>query len=74
MEIEHDVKVIPIDENIDNEVTKLRGDGWELIPGIKPVAVYHLARIKKQPSQSGVGRMVIDDSKVMIIPASKLQQ
>ena len=74
MDIEHDVKVLQLDESLDSEVTKLRGDGWELIPGIKPVIVYHLARIKRQPSAAGIGRMVIDDSKVMIIPASKLPQ
>lgn len=71
MEIEHDVKVLAIDERFNDEIMKLKNDGWETIPGIKPVAVYHLARVKKQPQGAGIGRMVIDESKIMVIPAGK---
>lgn len=74
MQIEHEVKVIPIDENFQTEVEKLRSDGWEIVPGVKPIAIYHLARLKKEEKGlGGVGRLVIDDSKVSIIPASELQ-
>ena len=68
MQIEHEVKVIPIDENYQPTLLRLQGEGWEMVPGVKPVAIYHVARMKKD---GAVGRLIIDDSKVHIIPGNK---
>lgn len=70
-EIEHLVKTLPIDENLQAEVKKLEQDGWQLSPGTAPVAVYHLMRIKPQPVTMGVGQIHVDDSKVAIIRDGK---
>ena len=73
MEIEHDVKVLTIDEDFNGAIERLKSEGWETIPGIKPVAVYHLARVKKPASAAAIGRMVIDESKIMVIPGNRKQ-
>jgi hypothetical protein len=68
-DIEHDVKVIPIDANLQTTIKKLESEGWELIPGVVPVAIYHLARNKDQPPKSlgGEGSLGIDDTKVHVL-------
>jgi len=79
MEVEYEVKVLPIDENLGTEAEKLAKDGWSVAPGFKPVAVYYLVRSKQvqqqpqPPSFGAMGEMIIDDSKVFVIPASKLK-
>ncbi len=68
MEVEHDVKMIPIDEHFQAEVEKLAKEGWQFLPGIKPIAIYHVARAKQAPpSAAGMGQLTIDDSKVIIL-------
>ena len=73
-EVEHAVKVLPIDNDLQAEVKKLEAEGWELMPGILPVAVYHVVRIKNKPqfAQSAEGNMGIDDTKVGILRGGKL--
>lgn len=73
MELEYHTVTIPI-ENFQNEVQKLVAEGWEVLPGSKPVAVYHLVRIKKQPVAGigGLGSMNIDESKISIIRGGKV--
>lgn len=68
-DVEHTVKVFPIDLNLQENVQELVSDGWNLVPGILPIAVYHLVR-EKRPSVGAVGRLKIDDSQIHIIPAS----
>lgn len=80
MEIEHIIRVFPIDENLQTSVDNLVKEGWEAPPGIAPVAVYHLVRLKKSaetpkpPAASGFGDLQIDDSKIMVIPAGQKTQ
>jgi hypothetical protein len=73
-EVEHAVKVLSIDNNLQDEVKRLESEGWELMPGILPVAVYHVVRIKNKPqfAQAAEGTMGIDDSKVLIIRDGKV--
>ena len=73
-EVEHAVKVLQIDNNLQLEVKKLEAEGWELVPGIVPVAVYHLVRVKNKPqfAQVAEGIMGVDDSKVHIIRGGKV--
>lgn len=71
-DLEHDIKVIPIDANFQSEVEKLHKAGWELVSGVVPVAIYHLVRVKgKVDAVGGFGTMQIDDAGVFIIPAKK---
>ena len=72
MEMEHSVKVIPIDAKYQEETEKLRRDGWEQVQGVTPVAIFHLIRPKQQPM--GIGTLTVDDAGVFIIPAKKNQQ
>ena len=68
-DIEHDIKVIPIDANLQSTIKQLEGEGWELIPGVVPVAIYHLARNKDQlpKAMGGHGTLGIDDTKVHVL-------
>ncbi len=77
IEIEHDVKVIPIDADLQKEIEKFVADGWELMSGVVPVAIYHVVRAKdrsKALSAGGIGHMAIDESKVMILRDGKIVQ
>lgn len=70
MDIEHDVKAVPIDENYAAELKKWEAEGWQIAPGAKPMAIYHLVRQKKSPGLAGVGGMgelQLDDSKIMVL-------
>ena len=75
MDIEHSIKVFPIDADLQASVQALVREGWDVIPGIPPVAVYHLVRARKeqQPQQSGLGRLLIDDSLITVVPAKRDQ-
>lgn len=66
---ETQTKVLAITPEIENELKKTQEEGWEVMPGTIPVAVYQLRRKKKQPDMTGmgVGRLLIDDSKILII-------
>lgn len=46
MEVEHKVVCLPIDEEQVAKLQALEQQGYQLIPGIPPVAVYHLVRPK----------------------------
>ena len=73
MDIEHSIKVFPIDADLQTNVQTLVNEGWEVIPGIPPVAVYHLVRAKKEPAAAGMGTLLIDDSKIFVVPAKNQQ-
>lgn len=76
MDIEYDVKAIPIDENYQAELDKLQKEGWQPAPGAKPIAIWHLARAKRVPMAGGAGfgDLKVDDSKIMILkPDGTLQ-
>ncbi len=70
MEIEHDIKVIPVNDSLPSELEKLSKDGWQKVPGIEPVVVYHLVRSKSQMANvGGNSQLTVDDSKVFILKA-----
>ncbi len=73
-DLEHKVVSLPIDKNLQGEVDKLVQEGWNLPPGILPIAIYQLVRVKPgtesaAPSGDAHGILQIDDSKIMVIPA-----
>lgn len=75
MQIEHLVKMLPVDANTKAELEKLQAEGWEIVPNVPPVAIYHLARLKKPESFADLGikaEMKIDESKVLILRGGKL--
>ncbi len=78
MDIEHCVKSLPLDNNLPNEVEKLKAEGWDTPTGVPPVVVYHLVRVRKEPEPEhgpelphSLGKLLIDDSKIFIQPAKK---
>ena len=75
-EIEHSVKVLQLDDNFQAEVKALEAEGWQQVPGVLPVAVYHLIRAKQTVGQGnqvgGLGVLKIDDSKIGILRDGKL--
>ena len=66
-ELEHDVKTVPIDEALPGRIETWKAEGWELIPGVVPVAVYHVVRRKASEATDAKVRMVIDESKVLVV-------
>ena len=74
MDLEYETRTIPIDEHFQDEVNKLVADRWEIVPGTKPVAIYHLARIKVSQAAAvgGFGTMQIDESKISVIRGGKV--
>ena len=71
MKIEHELKIIPVDENLAKATAELEAQGWKVLPGVKPMAIFPVVRISLDPTQAatmgGVGRLVIDDSKVDVM-------
>jgi hypothetical protein len=74
MDLEYETKMIPINEQFQDEVNKLVADRWEIAPGTKPVAIYHLVRIKTAQAAAvgGFGTMQIDESKIHLIRGGKV--
>lgn len=74
MEVEHDIKVIPVNDKLGPELEKLQREGWTLVPGIMPVAIYHVVRAKQQhvSAPAGFGTLHIDESKIGILRDGKL--
>lgn len=70
-EFEHLVKMLPIDENLPAAVEVLKTEGWELIPNIPPVAVYHIVRLKNRSKDMKL-QMTIDESKIGILRNGKM--
>lgn len=73
-ELEHTLKIIPIDDDYLIEIANLNKEGWQLMPGVKPLAIYQLIRRKggaRIAEPTGRGEMLIDESKVFVIPAVK---
>lgn len=73
MELEQQSVTFEVDEQMQGKVDALVAQGWGMAPGVKPMATYHLVRVKPPEQQPGLalGIMQIDDSKVFVIPAAK---
>jgi hypothetical protein len=70
-DVEQSVMTLVIDESLPAAIEGLKADGWELIPGIVPVAIYHVVRHKNRPKDMEL-KMAIDDSKVGILRNGKI--
>ena len=62
-------KVLNVDANMQAEITKWAAEGWQLVPGCIPQAVYQLYRQSKV--SGSMGKLVIDDSKVHVVRAGE---
>lgn len=61
-----------VDEFLSSKVEALSAEGWQVESGKKPQITYELARIvTEDPPSMGVGRLVLDDSKIMVIKAGE---
>lgn len=74
MEVEHRIEVIPVTPELQTKINELEAEGWQLPPGVVPVIVYHLARVKGIPAaaQNALGKIKIDDSKVHVLRQGQL--
>ncbi len=74
VEFEYEVKEIPLDANLPAVMEKLAAEGWVLAPGKTPMGIYHLVR-DPNDANAKIGhinaKLVVDDSKVMLIPAGQ---
>lgn len=67
MEIEREVKVIPIDENHQKAIDEYIKEGWVLDPTVPPVAHYAVVRAKVPLTGDiigALGKLTIDESKI----------
>lgn len=71
MKVEFQTLTIPIDERVQDKVQAFVSDGWQIIPGAAPVAVYHLQRFIPDPATAGIGGITIDDSLLTIEKAKR---
>jgi hypothetical protein len=76
MEVEHQVKVFPLDNDLENNIREMSAEGWLMMPGVTGVAIYHVVRMKgAQPHDDGnkpVAKIAIDDTKVQILRNGQL--
>lgn len=81
MEVEYTTKMIPVGdpEVYKTEMEKLGKEGWMLVPGVQPVAIYSLVRQKNVPANpptvaaGATPVLTIDDSKIFMIRADGKQ-
>lgn len=80
MPLEFKTALLPLDnqENHQRTLQALAQEGWMIVPGITPKAIYELCRqpgAQPQPSMteaSGVATLSIDESKVGILRDGKM--
>jgi len=73
-EQELEIRMIAINEQFQTEVNKLVADGWDILPGTHPFAIYHLVRVKAAQAAAvgGFGTLQIDESKITVIRGGKV--
>ena len=78
MDVEFTVKTLEIDENLENKIKAMLAEGWQLVSGTKPVAIYHLQRMKQNPlpqslmAVAGMGGITINEDEIYILRNGKL--
>lgn len=67
-EYEYETKTFPVNSELVPTIEDLGRDGWDLIPGLQPVAVYPLRRLRVRAAEAPLmAKLTIDESKVQII-------
>lgn len=77
MQVDHAIRVFPLDQNLEANLHQITSEGWMLLPGVMPVAVYHLVKMQGVPplKEDGTSPTVsfsIDDTKVKILRDGEL--
>ena len=75
MEIEHTVKMFPLDASLEQNVKAMSEEGWMLVPGIMPIGIYHVVRMKGAQPDTGhkpIAKLAIDETKVKILRNGQL--
>ena len=78
MDVEFSVRTIEIDEHLQDKIQQMLKEGWSLVSGTKPVAIYHLQRIKQVSAAqsfmgvSGHGGVGVNEDQVFILRNGKL--
>ena len=78
MDIEFSVRTIEIDEHLQDKIQQMLKEGWSLVSGTKPVAIYHVQRIKQisMPQSfgavAGAGGVALKEDQVFILRNGKL--
>ena len=72
MNVEHSVKVFPLDQDLESNIKAMSAEGWIMLPGVVPVAIYHVLRmVGAMPVSEGAAQpfaqITIDDTKVPLI-------
>ncbi len=62
---------IPVDNTLQNELLRLHEEGWRLVGGCTPMAVYALCRepAPLPTSAMALGKLEVDESKVFVVKA-----
>lgn len=73
--VEFAIKVLAFDDTLMDELKKIEAEGFQQLPGLKPVITYMVFRNIQPPqttgAAAGLGTMQIDDSQVHIIRDGK---
>jgi hypothetical protein len=78
MDVEFTVKTLEIDEHLQDKINEMLAEGWQLVSGTKPVAVYHVQRMKNMPRAQGLlaaggfGGVKINEDEIFILRNGKL--
>lgn len=78
MEVEHTVRVFPLDQALEGNIQGMTSEGWIMVPGITPIVVYHVVRMKgvtaapEDGAHKPIAKLNIDDTKVHILRDGKL--
>ena len=70
--LEFDVLILPLNDDLQNQLKAKADDGWILVPGTIPRGIYQICRPIQQQApteakMSGFGKLSIDESKIHII-------
>jgi hypothetical protein len=77
IEMEGKIHLIPLGpmSDVAAELNKLAAEGWQIVPGAPPFAVYYLTRQKpqaKMAEHAAQGTLQIDDSKIHVVRDGKI--
>jgi len=67
--LEFDVLVVPLDANVQAAIQAKATEGWMLVPGTVPHAIYQICRPMQQPlaAHKGFGALQVDESKMYFV-------
>ena len=72
MQIERKTVTFDVDDELGGKVGVLNSEGWRVEAGKKPQITYELVRVvDAKPPTMGQGRLVIDDSKIIVVKAGE---